>query len=96
MPKNVGSTHKIHRYQERGDTKYYRLIVNDKTSKSLGLGKKDLVEIRLRNMEEEETSYRRKVGKHGENSYYVTIPTKAATKLELEEGDLVDSFIEKV
>lgn len=89
--KEVGAVLKIDSRESEPGT---RIKLPQKTEKSLNLEDKDIVQIKIRNMQDQETQLTRKVQRSG-NSLRIYIPKKQTVELGLENKDLVDVFLSK-
>jgi len=87
--KEVGFTG---RTMSMGD--YLQLKIPENTVESLGLEKGDLLNVRIRNMDEVSVQVNRKVQCSG-NQRRFYLPKKIVDELDLEKSELVDVFLSK-
>jgi len=87
--KEVGFTG---RTMSMGD--YLQLKIPENTVESLGLEKGDLLNVRIRNMDEVSVQVNRKVQCSG-NQHRFYLPKKIIDELDLEKSELVDVFLSK-
>lgn len=93
--KEIGFTGKVQVNMETDSGIYYRLQIPKNTVESLGLDKESLVSLELCNMSGECVECSRKVQAASGSQLRVNLPKKVTDELDVEKGDLLDTWIQK-